>query len=162
MSTVTKLQSLLVGKWSNRKQAFYLPHDFAHVVLDITELEPGQLLLTQRYNRAEKPYRERVLTLKKGRAKGDFVIYTDQVGETPKLCKDCAYRLEWVADRACFVGSIKPEQKCKGVLNNQEYYLSADLEVSAVHILTRDEGLDPETLQHVWGQRLKPFLFERL
>lgn len=162
MSNLAQLEDFLVGTWSNRRQAFYLPHNFAHVVLTIERQESGELLLTQRYNRAKEPYRQRVLTLKKAKAKNSFYIYTDKVGEQPKLSKSCAYLVKWDTTSCTFRGSIKPEQGCKGTLDDQEYVLSADLEVSKLHLHTRDEGLDPVTLHHVWGQRNNPFMFERL
>jgi hypothetical protein len=163
MSNLAELESFLVGSWSNRRQAFYEPHNFAHVVLTIEKQESGSLLLSQRYNRAKEPYRQRVLTLKGTGTKGCFNIYTHKIDEKlkSKLCKKCAYLVKWDATSNTFRGSIKPNQGCMGKLDDQDYVLSADLEVSRVHLHTRDEGLDPVTLHHIWGQSTKPFMFER-
>lgn len=158
-----RLQERLVGNWSNRLQAFGQPHEFAHVVLEIEELSRYKLLLRQSYNRADKPYRERILELRKGKKKNEFVIYTSIPGETNKeQRKNCAYHILWYEQQDLFEGSISPDQKCVGCLNDKEYLLSADLTITADTIYTRDQGLDLKTQLHVWGQRTNAFRFERL
>lgn len=160
MKRIDQLSNWLVGEWSNQRQAFNNPAVFANVRVVITQEAPYQYRLTQRYKQESKPYRERLLKLEQvGRSK--FLLHTRKPGAEEDVC-NCHYEIEWDQDKKLFTGAINLDQNCRGTFNEEEYVLSADLTLSENQLQTRDEGVKPDTKEHLWGQPLFPFVFDRL
>jgi CpeT/CpcT family (DUF1001) len=164
VTKLEQLQSWLTGTWSNRTQAFSQPAAFAHVVLEIQASGfPNSLLLTQRYKREPKPYRERYLVITQGASKSEFLVNTRPVDDSDSKDWDaCVYKVRWNNRTRTYSGSIPFCQGCVGEHNGKKYCLIASLELQRDRLATRDQGVDPVTKEHIWGQRLHPFVFDRV
>lgn len=177
------LAQWIAGDFSNYKQSFEQPQQFAHIHIFFRPLPFDFFNAIGFYSEQVydhdlwTPYRQGVHRLVD---QGDQ-IYIENYGlEEPMLyagaarelsilrtikpdCIERRYHCSMIFKREgeMFRGSVEPGNKCliekKGCLT----YLISDVEVTETTWLSLDRGMDMETSQQVWGSTFGPLRFEK-
>lgn len=177
------LAQWMAGDFSNYKQSFEKPQQFAHIHIFFRPL-PFEFFNAIGFYSEQvydhdlwSPYRQGVHRLVdqgdqiyiENYGLDDPMLYAGAARELSILrtitpdCIERRYHCSMIFKREgeMFRGSVEPGNKClierKGCLT----YLISDVEVTETTWVSLDRGMDMETDQQVWGSTYGPLRFER-
>ncbi len=177
------LAQWMAGDFSNYKQSFEKPQQFAHIHVFFRPLPFDFFNAIGFYSEQVydhdlwTPYRQGVHRLVD---QGDQ-IYIENYGlQDPMLyagaarelsilrtiTPDCIERrhncsMIFKRDGEMFRGSVEPGNKCLIERNGCLTYLISDVEITETTWLSLDRGMDMENHQQVWGSTFGPLRFEK-
>ena len=175
----------MAAHFSNQKQAFEQPTDYAHIRIFFRPL-PGQdfagdiwLYSEQVYNYdLWSPYRQGVHRL----LELDEAIYIENYGlkdvllhagagreidilqEINRDCiknRRCGCSMIFKRDGNKFLGSVEPGNKCFIPRDGRQTYLVSEVELTENTWTSRDLGMDVKTGERVWGSAAGKLHFEK-
>lgn len=144
----------LLGTWSNQLQAISKPFLFSYVIMEFYINEFGDIIQTQKYKHSKDPYRIRKLKIEQHESENNLKL---NLFKDTNLLSSIIINYNLELDN--FTGKIRPEDNIEGVWQNTHYLSSMDFILSTNELCIRDQGVDPKTHKHIWGQENEPFLF---
>lgn len=180
---IATLARWMASDFSNQEQAFENPPFFAHIRVCIRPL-PLDILsgvsfyVEQAYDyMLNDPYRVAVnklvdcgdhITIENYKVKDEQRFYgaSRDLQRLKSLTADdlekssgCSMIVEWTG--YSFKGKVEPGKGCIVVRKNQKTYLDSDFEIDDQKFISRDQGRDLDTDEHIWGSVAGPFQFTR-
>ncbi|NEO83963.1 MAG: chorismate-binding protein [Spirulina sp. SIO3F2] len=177
------LAQWIAGDFSNQKQAWANPTDFAHIHVFFRPL-PWEVFNGVGFYSEQaydydlwSPYRQGVHhfieqdeqiyiknfglndpILHAGASRDDTILQTIQPGCFTQRC-GCA--MVFYREGNKFIGQVEPGKNCMIPRNGVNTYLVSEVELTEATWVSRDRGFDPETDQMVWGSASGPLEFEK-
>jgi hypothetical protein len=180
---IATLARWMAADFSNQEQAFENPPFFAHIrvcmrPLPLEVLSGISFFVEQAYDyMLNQPYRVRVLKLLKVENHIEIENYTVKeenkfygASRNPQRLKalnaedleklpGCNMIVEWTGHS--FKGKVEPGKGCIVFRKEKRTYLDSEFEIDVEKFISRDQGRDLETDEHVWGSVAGPFYFVR-
>lgn len=180
---LTTLAQWMAGDFSNYKQSYHNPQQFAHIHIFFRPL-PFEFFNTIGFYSEQvydhdlwSPYRQGVHRFVdqgnqiyiENYSLNDPLLYAGAARELSILrtitpdCIERRYHCSMIFKREgeMFLGSVEPGNKClierKGCLT----YLISDVELTATTWVSLDKGMDVNTHQQVWGSTFGALEFEK-
>jgi CpeT protein len=182
-SDLVTLAQWMAGDFSNQKQCFDRPKDFAHIHVLFRPLPWDFFGAIGLYSEQVydydlwSPYRQGLHRLVD---KGDHIyienyslkdayLYAGAARETSilrSITPDCLERRQncsmvFTREGEMFRGAVEPGNKCLIEKNGCQTYLVSSVEVTASTWIGLDLGMDVQTHQQLWGSEFGPLCFEK-
>ena len=173
----------MAGDFSNQKQAFERPKDYAHIRVFFRPLpfdffEGIGFYSEQVYDYdLWAPYRQGVHRLIdqgdriyiENYALKNALLYAGSARDLNILrtitpdCIERRYHCSMIfrRDGDRFQGGVEPGHRCLIEKNGCQTYLDSYVEITATTWVSLDKGMDIETHEQVWGSALGPLRFEK-
>ena len=173
----------MAGDFSNQKQAFESPKDYAHIhvlfrplpfhffsgigfyseqVYDYDLWLPYRQGVHRLIDQGETIYIENYglknALLYAGSARDLNILQT--------ITPDCIERryhcsMVFKRDGDCFQGEVEPGNRCLIEKNGRQTYLDSYVEITETTWVSLDKGMDIDTHKQVWGSTFGPLRFEK-
>ena len=129
------------GDFNNWKQASSRPTRFAHILLTHEKVSENQFHVVQRYKHEEKPYRDKIITIKE--SGNQIIVENDQCN------------LVFIKHNEHYYGQTVPGCIFKNTV------LVSKIQMGPDFYQVIDDGFDPVTKEQKWGSENGPFFFDK-